>query len=787
VKLVNSAQKDRREGSDLTNSQKPRPRSRKIPWQLIFVFILLAAGLFTLSQLFYSVQIKHARVYKEGELAALADLNAHQVATWRRQLLTLADAYSEDPAHAALAQELLEGRTPGPTTQKIIDGLAGFEKAIPFEWATFLLPGGKVILKTPASANAPSTPESVRLGHEVWQSKKAGLGMIGFDQAIGRRSIDLFIPIMALKGQSLEPIAILRLNFDPAKSLDPILKALPVHSPTSEALLLERSGEDFLALAAPRLRESAALPLRLPVRDFRRPASKESLGEEGIVEGKDYRGEKVLGFIEAVPDSPWFVLAKFDLRELTSTMISRYRIMLGIAGAFVLVCGVLLCLFWRKTLAAQDAAERAKWDHAIKNMDEFIQLMIDIMPNPAFFKDTRGLYQGTNSAFEKLLGLSRKDIIGKAIGDIAPAEIVVKHQEHDQALLEQPGHQVYEAPLQAWDGEHHVIFIKTTYQRPDGTIGGIIGILKDITQRLRSEEEIEQLRKFSDSTVQTMTEGLVLTDSEGRFTFANQAAAQMLGITPSEMVDKEVLSFVPEDQHDVVRRADEKRSKGISDRYELVFMHKDGTRRTFLVSGGPRVQGAQFGGTMAILTDISDRKHMEEEILALSLRDDLTTLYNRRGFMTLAEQQLKTASRMKKKVALLYLDMDDLKKINDSGGHKLGDRALAEIAFILKKSFRDSDIIGRLGGDEFCILAMESTEMNIDILTRRLQEKLTIFNTRSSAEAGFSLSVSTGVSIREPEDPATVEEMLSRADCLMYEQKRNKKSGDPAKPPGPSR
>jgi diguanylate cyclase (GGDEF)-like protein len=154
--------------------------------------------------------------------------------------------------------------------------------------------------------------------------------------------------------------------------------------------------------------------------------------------------------------------------------------------------------------------------------------------------------------------------------------------------------------------------------------------------------------------------------------------------------------------------------------------------------------------------------------------------------MTLAEQQLRTASRLKKKVVILYLDVDDLKKINDSGGHKTGDRALAEVSFILKKSFREADIVGRLGGDEFSVLAMETTKMNVDILTKRLQEKLDLFNSRSSAEAGFSLSISVGVFIREPEDPATVEEMLSRADHLMYEQKRSKKSGEPGKASGPS-
>ncbi len=440
--------------------------------------------------------------------------------------------------------------------------------------------------------------------------------------------------------------------------------------------------------------------------------SKEALGEEGLVEGRDYRGHDVILFVASVPGSTWLVGAKSDLAELTSGMSRRFALFSAIVTALVLVCGVLLCVFWRRSLAAQEAAERSKWDQANRNMDEFMRQMINVMPNPAFFKDTDGRYQGTNAAFEKLLGFSKKELIGKTLADVAPQEILEKHGDHDQALLAKPGHQVYEAPLKAWDGEHHVIFIKSTYSRPDGTTAGIIGILKDITQRLRAEEELDQLRKFTDSAVQTMTEGMVLTDSEGKFSFVNPAAAAMLGYAPAEMVDREVASFLPKDQQVKLRRVDEERTKGVSGRYELVFLHKNGTRRTLLVSGGPRLQGAEFGGTLAVLTDITERKAMEEEIKALSLHDELTTLLNRRGFLTLAEQQLKTASRMKKRIALLYLDVDNLKRINDSGGHNLGDRALTEIAFHLKKSFRESDIVARMGGDEFSVLAMESTKLD---------------------------------------------------------------------------
>jgi diguanylate cyclase (GGDEF)-like protein len=178
---------------------------------------------------------------------------------------------------------------------------------------------------------------------------------------------------------------------------------------------------------------------------------------------------------------------------------------------------------------------------------------------------------------------------------------------------------------------------------------------------------------------------------------------------------------------------------------------------------------------------------MEEEIRSLSLHDELTCLCNRRGFMTLAEHTLKTAGRLKKTVAVIYIDVDNLKRINDTGGHKMGDRALVEVAFILKKSFRETDVIGRLGGDEFAVMAMETNQMNVDTLTGRLQEKLDRFNTRSSAEAGFSLSLSLGVATREPDGAEAVEELLSRADLLMYEQKRARKSGQPGKPSEPSK
>ena len=118
------------------------------------------------------------------------------------------------------------------------------------------------------------------------------------------------------------------------------------------------------------------------------------------------------------------------------------------------------------------------------------------------------------------------------------------------------------------------------------------------------------------------------------------------------------------------------------------------------------------------------RKKAEEALKTLSLKDDLTGLYNRRGFFTLAEQGLKTAQRMGTEMLLIFGDLDNMKGINDTFGHKEGDQALVDTSQILKETFRESDIIARIGGDEFVILAMNSFETSAEKLINRFEQVL---------------------------------------------------------------
>jgi len=166
------------------------------------------------------------------------------------------------------------------------------------------------------------------------------------------------------------------------------------------------------------------------------------------------------------------------------------------------------------------------------------------------------------------------------------------------------------------------------------------------------------------------------------------------------------------------------------------------------------------------------RDHKGEEVLlALSLTDELTGLYNRRRFFVLTEQYLKVAIRTKKRSLLLYIDMDDLKWINDYYGHHEGDHALIDLAGILKKTFRESDIIARIGGDEFVVL-LESTIENDEILITRLYENIKAYDDKGPRR--YQLSISVGTAQFNPENPISIDELLSKADALMYAQKRKK-------------
>jgi diguanylate cyclase (GGDEF)-like protein len=162
---------------------------------------------------------------------------------------------------------------------------------------------------------------------------------------------------------------------------------------------------------------------------------------------------------------------------------------------------------------------------------------------------------------------------------------------------------------------------------------------------------------------------------------------------------------------------------------------------------------------------------LQAELGNLAFTDELTGLYNRRAFRTLAERQLKLARRSCRGMLLFFIDVDGLKQINDCFGHAEGDRALRCTAQTLKKTFRDSDVIARLGGDEFAVLAVEASGHSDAKVVSRLNKYLDAIN---AEHPEYAISLSVGVARFDYGRPTSIRDLMAQADRAMYEQKRSR-------------
>ncbi len=185
---------------------------------------------------------------------------------------------------------------------------------------------------------------------------------------------------------------------------------------------------------------------------------------------------------------------------------------------------------------------------------------------------------------------------------------------------------------------------------------------------------------------------------------------------------------------------------------------------------------AQNGSTNKLLmraVQCAVKQYMlQAELGSLALSDELTGLYNRRGFLALAERQLKLGRRSGRAILVFFADVDGLKQINDKFGHKEGDLALVHAAQVLEKTFRDSDIVARFGGDEFAVLALEVSGHSESTIRARLEQNLHELNAQQSR---YTLSISLGAmrfDPRSPKSPASIEQLMIQADEAMYEEKR---------------
>ncbi|HWR59266.1 MAG TPA: diguanylate cyclase [Thermodesulfovibrionales bacterium] len=416
----------------------------------------------------------------------------------------------------------------------------------------------------------------------------------------------------------------------------------------------------------------------------------------------------------------------------------------------------------------------------LEQSNAFLRTVLDTLNDEVLIIDTNTYrIQDANESFLVKYGLTLEQVVGRTCHEVTHNRMDVCSPPHDLCpLLETVNTRRFSAAEHIHflkDGRRFFAEVSTApIVDPDGSVRKVVHVARDITPRKEADEALrrseERYKNFFDSTL----DGIFRVDAEGSFTLMNLSGARIFGYeTPGDIVGKDFSEYWRDPNDIEVFWSELNIVKSVS-AYPIKARKKNG--ESIELESSSRIMEDENGiflGIEGILRDVTERKHMEEELISMSLKDALTGLYNRRGFMILADQELKMANRLKRGIYILYADLDGMKMINDTLGHEEGDRALMETAVFLKETFRNSDIIARIGGDEFVIVPIGTASDNVDAIISRLQGNLDAKNKQSGRK--YILSLSIGVSYYNPECPDTLDELLSKADALMYDHKRSKR------------
>ncbi|MBI2312128.1 MAG: PAS domain S-box protein [Betaproteobacteria bacterium] len=262
----------------------------------------------------------------------------------------------------------------------------------------------------------------------------------------------------------------------------------------------------------------------------------------------------------------------------------------------------------------RDITERHRMEQAMRDQLAFIHRLLDTIPSGVFYKDEQGRYLGCNKAFERYIGIPRDKLMGMTVYDVAPRELADKYYAADQALFDNPGVQVYEAQVKYADGSlHDILFSKATFNKANGELGGLVGVMLDISERKRAEAELKEREKRLAVLFERAGDIILVHDKAGRIVDVNRQACQSLGYERGELIGMTVPDI---DLHCVPGRPEGPWStlaEGRTVTVEGLHRRKDGSSfavevRVALIAPEP---DALF---MAVARDITRRKQAEEAV-----------------------------------------------------------------------------------------------------------------------------------------------------------------------------
>ncbi|WP_099189292.1 sensor domain-containing diguanylate cyclase [Tepidibacter mesophilus] len=471
----------------------------------------------------------------------------------------------------------------------------------------------------------------------------------------------------------------------------------------------------------------------------------------------------------------------------------------------------------------KDITQGKNSEMLIEENDEFLEVLIDTIPSPIFYKDENGIYKYSNTAHIEYLGIKKEDIIGHTIHDIINREIAEIHSNVDINIIKNKEKHIYESQFQCKDGLlHDVIFNKAPYINHKGEVKGIVGVMVDITERKNSEKKIKKLSKIKDSILEI---SYSITETSNITELFNLILDKVI----ESIQNAHIGSILILDDNENLKIAThigykQKNAEKFSLRLEDSFIwHKTSGRidKTVIINdfdemfttkcpnileneecfkvkssiSSPIIINGQLYGLIGIDSkynyafdeiDIELMEYMRnqisiaigkhtlyEETVYLSRYDKLTNVYNRRYFEKILDIYINKYILCNEEFLFVLFDLNELKLINDTYGHLAGDEIIRTFISILRKRIGPSDILARIGGDEFVGIFFE---IDLQSLIRKFEDIIDYFKVHNVKfeENDIICSFSYGIA-NFPYDGDKYNKLIKTADERMYEYKQKSK------------
>lgn len=421
---------------------------------------------------------------------------------------------------------------------------------------------------------------------------------------------------------------------------------------------------------------------------------------------------------------------------------------------------VIYCV-WR------DVSERKAAEAQVAENQQLLHAIVDNAPALVFVFDAGGKLILCNQQLEKAVGHARADLLGKDRTSFLPADIAREHLENDLQVLAAGEPISFEENNLEPDGQHIYLTVKSPLYSASGAAWAVVGVSTDITQRKRSENESLLAATVFGNTA----DGIIITDAQGTIISVNRAFKEITGYGAEEVVGAKP-SILKSDHQDpsFYEAMWATLLAGAVWQGEIWNRRKNGELFPEWLTISP-VRGSDGGisNYVAVFSDISTIKRSQAELEHLAHFDPLTDLPNRVLFRDRATRAFDQARRHGHRVAVLLLDLDGFKTINDSLGHPVGDRLLQMVAVRLRHCVRVEDTVSRLGGDEFAVVLsnLERGEDAIEVARKILlsaQEPFTVDDHTALVTTSIGIAVF-------PDDGDNANDLIRNADAAMYEAK----------------